>query len=80
MRIGFGAIRAEASASSDRRAAPIANRRADASSPSAQEKERGFYFSFLSSYGSAADSMFFYFIRFGGGFDVLCSKILRTDS
>ena len=79
MRIGFGAICAEASASSDRRA-PIANRRADASSPSAQEKERGFYFSFLSSYGSAADSMFFYFIRFGGGFDVLYTKILRTDS
>lgn len=79
MRIGFGAIRAEASASSDRRAAPIANRRADASSPSAQEKERGFYFSFLSSYGSA-DSMFFYFIRFGGRFDVLYTKILRTDS
>ena len=80
MRIGFGAIRAEASASSDRRAALIANRRADASLPSTQEKERGFYFSFLNSYGSAADSMFFYFIRFGSGFDVLYTKILRTDS
>ena len=33
----------------------------------------------LSSYGSAADSMFFYFIQFGGGFDVLYTKILRTD-
>ena len=80
MRIGFGAIRAEASASSDRRAAPIANRRADASSPSAKKRSAVFTFHFLSSYGSAADSMFFYFIRFGGGFDVLYTKILRTDS